>query len=189
MVEGKKVEPVGSGIVPLVLRVVAFDSERTCKFAKVHVETLSDRNDVRTVGLKDIAINVGARFIRGIPLRRVGGLSELQIQAAAPSASSGHIRWMVKNHASLIQIEVVTEDVVSTQHVHPANRVVEVVFIIGVNTHIDRGIPNKVESLSVLGGHQWLGRRRHLLGCSLALNAFGDGDRVPISSRNTARSL
>src|SRR5208282_753881 len=77
VVEGEKAEPVGSGIVHLILGVIAFDPKRTPPLTEVDVHALTNRNDVGTVSLKNVAIDVRAWFVGRVSLRRVRGLAEL----------------------------------------------------------------------------------------------------------------
>src|SRR5215471_3188116 len=75
VIERQEVKPVRTGVVHLVLSVVAFYSQGAGPFAEVYGQTVAYRCDVRPVGLEDIAVNIGSRFIARVSLQSVGGLS------------------------------------------------------------------------------------------------------------------
>src|SRR6202030_2556771 len=89
VVERQKIEPVGARIIYLVFGVVALDSKRTSPFSEIDSYDFTDGNYVCAVSLKNVAIDLRPRFVRGVSLQCVGGLAELQVQAPTPPPA-GH---------------------------------------------------------------------------------------------------
>src|SRR5262249_14572674 len=118
-------------------------------FSKIDRYTLPQRNDVRSVSLEDIAVDLRSGLVRRVPLQRVCSLTKLQIETCAPPPSSIEIGCMFENHAGLVQTELIAEDVVGTKEVHTANWVVEVVGIICVDPQIDGRVPQEIQRLPV----------------------------------------
>ena len=106
----------------MVFGVVAFDAERTAPFSEINFEAFADWRDVGAVGLKDVAIDVGARLVVGIALQRVGSLAELKIEAAAPATAVDDIGGMIEDYIGLVEAEFVAEYVVGAEQIDAADR-------------------------------------------------------------------
>ena len=132
VVKRQKVEPVRAGIIYLVFGVVAFDAERTSPFAKIDGYAFTDGNYVCAVGLENVAINLGPRFVRGVSLQCVGGLAELQIEAPTPAAAGCGIGRMFNDDTGLVEAEFIAEHVVGAQQIYSTDGIVEIVGVVAI---------------------------------------------------------
>src|SRR5215831_996069 len=107
MIERQEIEPERPRIVDLILGIVSLDPQRTAPLSKINGDPLTYRDDIRTVSLEDVAIDLGSRFIRGVSLQRIGGLAELQIEASTPLATRVRIGCVLQDYAGLVDTELV----------------------------------------------------------------------------------
>ena len=58
MIEGQEVELVRPRVIHLVLRVISFHAERACPLAEINIEAAAEGDNVRSVRLEDVLIDV-----------------------------------------------------------------------------------------------------------------------------------
>src|SRR6516162_1787510 len=99
-------------------------------------------------------------LVAGIALEGRSCLPKLQIQTRSPTAACVWVGRLLKDHRSLIQAEGIAAHVIGTQHVHPADRFIEVVFIVAVHHHVGGRTFQVVQYSAVLLGESKRSRRR-----------------------------
>jgi len=151
VVEGQEIKPEGAGVVGLIFGIVSFDTEGAAPFSEIDFEAFADGRDIGAVGLKDVAIDVGARLVVGIALQRVGGLAELEVEASAPAAAVGDVGGMIKDDVGLVEAELVAEDVVGAEEIDAADGGVEIVIVVAVESDVDGGVVEEAEEFGVFG--------------------------------------
>src|SRR5467141_1207436 len=92
VIEGKKIEIIGTGIVHLIFRVVIFEPQRTAPFSKIQGQAIPYRHDISSVRLENVPVNLRPRFVCRIPLQGIRRLAELQVQAGTESTPLRDIR-------------------------------------------------------------------------------------------------
>src|SRR5215469_2032223 len=120
VVERQKIKPVGPGIIHLILRVVALYSQRTGPFPEIYFEPPTEGNDEGAVGLKEVSVNLGARFVGRVALKSLRSLPPLEIQAGAPTLSAVGIGRILQDQRCLVDTEAVATHIVGTEAVHAA---------------------------------------------------------------------
>src|ERR1700693_5740993 len=137
MVERQKIKPERPRVVDLIFCVITFDPNRARPLSEIHVQTTTYGNNIRSVSLKNISIDIGPWFVKRISLQRIRRLPKLQIKTAAQTPPIRCIRRMIEYHTGLIQAEAVTQNVVSAQQINSSDGRVEVVLVISIQPNVD----------------------------------------------------
>src|ERR1700677_1612917 len=150
VVKGQEVEPERSRIIHLVFGVIPFHSNRTGELPKIDIYATAYGNNIGTVSLKNVAVNIRPRLVGRITLQRICRLAKLQVETATEAAPVGNVGKALKYHIRLIQAKTVAENVIGSEQIDSTDRSVEVVFVISIERNVDGSVAQKVEGFSVL---------------------------------------
>ena len=137
VIKRKKVEPKGTRVVHLVLRIVSFDAQRTGPLAEIDGQSTSHGSHVCPIGLEDVAPDVRPQFISGIALQCFGCLPKLQVEAETETLTVRRIGSILKHNVRLIQAERITAHIIGTKKVYASDRIVKVVAVVTIQHKID----------------------------------------------------
>ena len=107
VIEGQIVEEEAARVVDLILGVVAFDAECAGPLAEVELKTGADGGEITAVGLKEIAPDLGAKLVGAGALEGLGGLAELEVDAAAEALVGSGDGEVLDDDVGLVDAEAV----------------------------------------------------------------------------------
>src|SRR5262245_22299328 len=115
MIEWQKVEVVRSRIVDLIFCIVTLNAECARELAEVDSKPLAYRKNISTVSPEDVPEDLWPQLICRISPQGLCRLAEHQIETPAEAAPLVYIRRALDYQSGLIEVETVTQHIVSAQ--------------------------------------------------------------------------